>query len=117
MTVLSVGLGTESDAAQRAVLASVPRLFRISDGDEAPDVVVVSGRGSDWPDEVAGADGDGMRRYRAARQALRTTATEPRNRTAAVAVSSRPPGCSGRKATVTRTATLASMTMLRSAAE
>ena len=60
MTVLSVGLGTESDAAQRAVLASVPRLFRISDGDEAPDVVVVSG-GSHWPDELARAVKDGAK--------------------------------------------------------
>ena len=61
MTVLSVGLDTESDAAQRAVLASVPRLFRISDDDEAPDVRVVSGRGSNWPDELARAVTDGAK--------------------------------------------------------
>jgi hypothetical protein len=70
MTILSVGLGTESDAAQRAVLASVPRLFRISDGDEAPDVVVVSGRGSHWPDEVARAVGDGAKAVVVSRPAV-----------------------------------------------
>ena len=70
MTVVSVGLGTESDAAQRAVLASVPRLFRISDGDEAPDVVVVSGRGSHWPDEVARAVGDGAKAVVVSRPAV-----------------------------------------------
>ena len=70
MTVLSVGLGTESDAAQRAVLASVPRLFRISDEHEAPDVVVVSGRGSHWPDELARAVGDGAKAVVVARPAV-----------------------------------------------
>ena len=70
MTLLSVGLDTESDAAQRAVLASVPRLFRISDDDEAPDVVVVSGRGSNWPDEVARAVGDGAKAVVVARPAV-----------------------------------------------
>ena len=59
MTPLSVGLGPEGDSAQRAALASLPRLFRTSVDAEVPDVVVVSGRSSHWPDELARAVGDG----------------------------------------------------------
>jgi hypothetical protein len=69
MTVLSVGLATDDNTGQRAVLASVPGRFRITDI-EAPDVVVVSGRSPDWPDELARAVTGGAKAVVVARPVL-----------------------------------------------